>query len=148
MKFAAPALVAITALASTAAAGSADTSAGTTISATYVLKSQLLQTDPIFNEEDGTLKLQIAADGNVSGFYYTNQDPAHLIPITGGLRGSHLWFEFHPLSPSLQADFYGTFKDGKVDVFATSFSHLTIHNQPAHYELIAKPAASPAPHKT
>ncbi len=62
-------------------------------------------------EYDGVLRLRVAADGAISG-YFRNQDVGTFRNVVGGVSGSRVWLD---LGPGLAASpIEATVKDGKI----------------------------------
>lgn len=86
-----------------------------------VYATKLTQINParVGAEYAGTLKITIASDGIVSGWYIPESQP-RFIPVTGGSEDGRIWFD---IGERGQLHFQGTFqKDGSLTGSATEFT--------------------------
>ncbi len=81
-------------------------------------------------EYDGTLNLNIGADGIVNG-YYREEDTGKFRQVTGGISGDRIWLDLGYDGPHLN----GTYKDGKIVAYTPIIG-------PQPYKFTATPEAT------
>jgi ABC-type transport system substrate-binding protein len=120
-------------LAGLAAASLVPASAGTNLPPLPARVTYETALEPVYfgtGDYAGTLNLNIAKDGVLSGFYRFD-DVGTLREVTGGLEGDHVWLDLGPGGPHI----FGKFTDGKITGYTTYEGH-----QP--YRFTATPEAA------
>jgi hypothetical protein len=81
----------------------------------YQLNTRIIAQRPAVGEYDGTMQLNISADGIVQGFY--RPDNGRFVAVTGGISDSTFWLDIGSMNNN-PLHFTGTFKDGHIDADA------------------------------
>ena len=85
---------------------------------TYQLVTRVLERQPGTNAHDGTMRLTVAGDGAITGYYRPRN--GRFIQVNGGVDPQgQLWIDIG-LRAAAPNHFIGTFHDGSIDATSTT----------------------------